>query len=90
MANRRRLRPADPSLPEYLENPFPEVRTENHSQPVPFRLPQPPSGFSAPARPALAKSISGRPSAGSKIEIPLFLCYNTINDNEAIIKPRNT
>jgi len=59
MANRRRLRPADPSLPEYLENPFPEVRTENHSQPVPFRLPQPPSGFSAPARPALAKSISG-------------------------------
>ncbi len=37
----RRLRPADPLLSEYLENPFFEAGTENHIPPAPAVLPRP-------------------------------------------------
>ena len=38
MADHGRLRPINTTLPEYLENPFPEAGTETHALPVPSRL----------------------------------------------------
>ena len=84
MANRGRLRPADTILPEYLENPFPEAGTKNHSIPFPLSAPPVPA-FLCPA-PAAPFHPAALPNwQNSFLYLSLYLCIFPCSSMKSLV-----